>query len=80
MRWCRKRRKRPVKSGFIIGKNICLQSVLDAFKEKSGYSVEQVYYEADELKEDLLQATQGEGLDLVIGSGQLYRVRSRATC
>lgn len=45
------------------------EAVLDAFFQETGYRVTQVYYETDELKDELIYATQGKGMDLVIGSG-----------
>jgi spermidine/putrescine transport system substrate-binding protein len=44
------------------------QSVLDGFEAETGYRVEQIYYETDELKEDLILQTGGQGMDLIIGS------------
>ncbi len=49
------------------------QAVLDAFKAKTGYEVEVVYYESDELKDEMLQTTGGAGLDLIIGSAASFQ-------
>ena len=43
-------------------------SVLEEFFQETGYRVTQVYYETDELKDELIYATQGKGMDLIIGS------------
>ncbi len=48
------------------------QEVLDGFENETGYKVEQVYYETDELKEDLIIQTNGKGLDLIIGSSDSF--------
>lgn len=44
------------------------ESVLAAFYKESGYKVEQIYYETDELKDELVYSTKGKGIDLIIGS------------
>jgi len=44
------------------------QFVIDGFEKESGYRVEEVYYETDELKEELIIQTGGKGIDLIMGS------------
>jgi spermidine/putrescine transport system substrate-binding protein len=44
-------------------------SVLKEFEQKTGYKVEQIYYESDDLKDELILQDNGKGLDLMIGSG-----------
>ncbi|MGS2720027.1 ABC transporter substrate-binding protein [Paraglaciecola aestuariivivens] len=44
------------------------EAVLEEFFEETGYRVRQVYYETDDLKDELIYATQGRGMDLIVGS------------
>lgn len=45
------------------------ESLLEAFYQRTGYTVRQVYYDSDELKDELIYTTGGKGMDLIIGSG-----------
>ena len=45
------------------------EQVLEEFYQETGYKVRQIYYDSDELKDELIYTTGGEGIDLVIGSG-----------
>jgi spermidine/putrescine transport system substrate-binding protein len=47
--------------------------ILDDFYKKFGIKVKEIYYETDALKDKLLVATGGKGLDLMIGSGTSMR-------
>ena len=45
------------------------EQILDEFYQETGYKIRQVYYDSDELKDELIYTTNGQGMDLVIGSG-----------
>ena len=45
------------------------EQIIDAFYQETGYKVKQVYYNSDELKDELIYTTGGKGIDLVIGTG-----------
>ena len=45
------------------------QFALDEFEAETGTKVELVFYETDELKDELIYTTRGKGLDLIIGTG-----------
>jgi len=45
------------------------EQIIEAFYQETGYKVRQVYYDSDELKDELVYNTGGKGMDLVIGSG-----------
>ena len=49
--------------------NYMPQTIKDAFYEETGYSITEVYYDSDELKDELIFNNGGAGLDLIIGSG-----------
>ncbi len=44
------------------------EKVLEDFQKETGYQIRQIYYDSEELKDELIYATQGKGLDLMIGS------------
>ncbi len=49
-------------------------ALLEAFREETGITVREVYYQTDELKnETLLNTNGGQGFDLIIGSGFSFR-------
>lgn len=45
------------------------EQIIEAFYQETGYKIRQVYYDSDELKDELIYTTGGKGMDLVIGSG-----------
>lgn len=45
------------------------EDILEEFRKEFGYQVKMVYYETDDLKDELIAQTGGKGLDLIIGSG-----------
>ena len=49
--------------------NYMPQSIKDAFYQETGYTIKEVYYDSDELKDELIYNNNGAGLDLIIGSG-----------
>jgi len=48
------------------------QFIIDGFENETGYRVEQIYYESDELKEDLIMEAGGKGMDLIVGSSDSF--------
>ena len=48
-------------------------AILEGFYKEYGVKVKEIYYETDALKDKLLVATGGKGLDLIIGSGASMR-------
>ena len=60
----------PVELALFIWPDYIDREVLTAFHRETGITVHQVTYESDDLKDDMLVSTQGEGLDLVVGTAQ----------
>ena len=48
------------------------EQVIEDFYQETGYKIKQVYYESDELKDELIYTTGGIGIDLVISTGNRF--------
>jgi len=48
------------------------EQILEAFYQETGYKVKQVYYDSDQLKDELIYTTGGKGIDLVVGTGNRF--------
>ncbi len=67
---CRPAHAGSVELALFIWPDYMDRGVLTAFHRETGITVHQVTYEFEDLKDDILTATQGVGMDLVVGDAQ----------
>jgi spermidine/putrescine transport system substrate-binding protein len=63
-------RAEPAELALFIWPDYIDRDVLTAFQRETGITVHLVTYESDDLKDDMMVSTQGEGLDMIIGTAQ----------